>query len=118
LVLDADTHELLRDGLGMYDMEIRWLAHLDESNMLRLWRSWTGHQIYQAAVEKRTVHEWVIRELMVEQEPDRYRGSLSDEPDDFERTLASVVNTLREFRAGRTPYGPTPDASPPPATWP
>lgn len=50
--------------------------------------------------------------------PDRYRGSLSDEPGNFERILVSVVNTLREFLAGHTLYGPTPAAEPRPATWP
>jgi hypothetical protein len=35
LVLDADVRQLLYDGLGRFDMEIRWLAHLDESNVLR-----------------------------------------------------------------------------------
>jgi hypothetical protein len=83
LVLDTDAYGLLRAGLGAFDMEIRWLAHIDESNVLRLWRSWTGIQIYQAAIEKQTEDEWLIRTLLVEQEPDRYRGSLSDEPADL-----------------------------------
>jgi hypothetical protein len=118
MVLDADTRQLLTDGLGRFDMEIRWLAHLDETDVLRLWRSWTGHQIYQAVVEWQAAGQWVIRDLAVEQEPDRYRGSLSAEPDQFERVLVSVVNTLRRFRAGHTPYGPTPDAEPLPSPWP
>jgi hypothetical protein len=36
LTLDRDTIGLLRDGLGFYDMEIRWVAHLDEADVLRL----------------------------------------------------------------------------------
>lgn len=103
LVLDTDTRQLLSDGLGWFDMEIRWLAHLDDKNVLRLWRSWTGLQIYQAVVERQADEQLVIRELTVEQEPDRYRGSLSAEPDLFEKVLASVINTLRRFRAGHTP---------------
>ena len=50
LALDPDTIRLLRDGLGFHDMEIRWVAHLDDTNVLRLWRSWTGYQIYEAKV--------------------------------------------------------------------
>jgi hypothetical protein len=61
------------------------LAHLDDTNVLRLWRSWTGHQIYHAVLDRQATHRWGIRDLAVEQEPDRYRGSL--------------------FRAGHTPYG-------------
>lgn len=118
VILDADTSGILRDGLGRFDMEIRWLAHLDDANVLRLWRSWTGHQIYEAFVERQATDRWVIRALQVEQERDRYQGLLSDEPDQFERTLVSIVNTLRELRCGHTPYGPGPDAGPPPPPWP
>jgi hypothetical protein len=46
-------------------MEIRWLAHLDDTNVLRLWRSWIGHQIYQAVLERQAANQWVIRELAV-----------------------------------------------------
>ena len=98
-------------------MEIRWLAHLDDADVLRLWRSWTGHQIYQARIERPAVDHRVIRSLLVEQEPDRYGGSVSSEPDQFERVLISVVNTLRRFRCGHTPYGPGPDAEPLPPPW-
>jgi hypothetical protein len=118
LVLDADTRQLLSDGLGRFDMEIRWLAHLDDTNVLRLWRSWTGHQIYQAVLERQAANRWVVRKLEVEQQPDRYRGSLSAEPDQFEKALVSVVNTLRHFRAGHTPYGPAHDAESLPSPWP
>jgi hypothetical protein len=108
----------LRDGLGLFDMEIRWLAHLDDSDVLRLWRSWTGHQIYEALVEKQGADKWTINSLKVEQASDRYGGLVSAEPDQFERILVSVVNTLREFRCGHTPYGPGPDAEPLPPPWP
>jgi hypothetical protein len=110
MLLDTDARQLLSDGLGRFDMEIRWLAHLDDANVLRLWRSWTGHQIYQAVIAEQTADRWMILDLTVEQEPDRYRGSLSSEPNHFEKVLVSVVNTLRHFGAGHTPYGPAPDA--------
>jgi hypothetical protein len=118
LTLDSDTIGLLRDGLGFYDMEIRWVAHLDETDVLRLWRSWTGHQIYEAQLmvdQSRT--NAVFGDLKVEQHPDRYTGQLSDEPL-FERVLISTVNHLRHFRAGHTPYGPSPSAGPTPDPWP
>jgi hypothetical protein len=118
VALDTDTRDILRDGLGLFDMEIRWLAHLDDSDVLRLWRSWTGHQIYEALVEKQAADRWVINSLKVEQDSDRYGGSVADEPDQFERILVSVVNTLRGFRCGHTPYGPSPDAEPLPPPWP
>ncbi len=118
LMVDADTRLLLHEGLGRFDMEIRWMAQLDEANVLRLWRSWTGHQIYQAVLEQQAAGPWVIRDLAVEQEPTRYRGSLSAEPEQFDKVLGSVVNTLRRFRAGHTPYGPAPGAEPLPPAWP
>jgi len=119
LVLDADTIGLLRDGLGFYDMEIRWVAHLDDADVLRLWRSWTGHQIYEATVVVADAGAIAtFAELTVEQNPDRYAGRLSEEPGLFERVLISTVNHLRHFRAGHTPYGPSPSAGPAPAPWP
>ncbi len=74
LKLDPDTVGLLRDGLGFYDMEIRWVAHLDEADAF--------------------------------------------EPAMFERMLGITVNHLRRFRAGHTPYGPSPSAGPAPDLWP
>lgn len=119
MALDPDTIGLLRDGLGSYDMEIRWMAHLDDTHVLRLWRSWTGYQIYEAAVvlDGSGSHA-TFAELKVEQHPDRYNGPLSNEPALFERVLISTVNHLRRFRAGHTPYGPSPTAGPEPEPWP
>ncbi|GAA2396437.1 hypothetical protein [Dactylosporangium salmoneum] len=113
LALDADAAGLLRDGLGTFDMEIRWLAHLDDTATLRLWRSWTGFQVYEARVITAR-----LTGLKVEQHPDRHTGKLSDEPMQFERVLIRVVNDLRRFRAGHTPYGPSPAAGPLPDPWP
>jgi hypothetical protein len=119
LTLDLDTIGLLRDGLGFYDMEIRWVAHLDATDMLRLWRSWTGYQIYEARVVLDASGTLTtITELKVEQRPDRFTGLLSDEPALFERVLISTVNDLRRFRAGHTPYGPSPSAGAEPEPWP
>ncbi|MET7419946.1 hypothetical protein [Dactylosporangium sp. NPDC005555] len=119
LTLDADTVGLLRDGLGFFDMEIRWLAHLNDADVLRLWRSWTGHQVYEAQVSVDTSGaSAVFTGLEVEQHPDRYSGRLGEEPALFERILISTVNHLRRFRAGHTPYGPSLSAGPPPDPWP
>ena len=119
LTLDSDTVELLRDGLGFYNMEIRWVAKLDESDVLRLWRSWTGHQIYEAQVTTDSSGtRATFADLKVEQHPDRYTGRLSEEPALFERVLISTINHLRHFRAGHTPYGPSPSAGLAPDPWP
>lgn len=118
LMLDADTIGLLQDGLGLFDMEIRWLAHLDGANVLRLWRSWTGHQIYEASLDLQNPDLGVLRALKVENHPDRHEALLDAEPGRFERSLVAIVNTLRRFRAGHTPYGPAPGAEPLPPTWP
>lgn len=118
LVLDTDALGLLRDGLGWFDMEIRWLAFLDSSNVLRLWRSWTGYQTYEVTVDVRDPDRAVLRGLKIEQHPDVYTGDLTAEPDRFERILVSIINTLRAFRAGHTPHGPTPDADELPPPWP
>ena len=116
---DSDAISLLRDGLGIYDMEVRWMAHLDEADVLRLWRSWTGNQIYEARVTvDRSGTSATFAELKVEQHPDSYTGRLSEEPALFERVLISTVDHLRHFRAGHTPYGPSPSAGPVPDPWP
>jgi hypothetical protein len=96
LILDSDTIGLLRDGLGFYDMEIRWAVHLDAADVLRLWRSWTGYQIYEAQVLPNAQATFAgIAGLKVAQHPDRFTGLLSNEPALFERVLISTVNTLR-----------------------
>lgn len=119
LALDADTIGLLRDGLGFFDMEIRWVAHLNDSDVLRLWRSWTGYQVYEAQVEvDRSGTRASFTYLKVEQHTDRHSGRLPEEPSLFERVLISTVNHLRYFRAGHTPYGPSPNAGPAPVPWP
>jgi hypothetical protein len=119
LVLDHDALSLLRDGLGGYDMEIRWMAHLDDSNTLRLWRSWTGLQIYEATVVlDQSQTSGAILALKVEQDKEHYRGSMAEEPTQFEEILASTLDTLRHFRAGHTPYGPAEGAGPVPPPWP
>lgn len=113
LRLDPDVVALLRAGLGRYDMELRWLAHLDDAGVLRLWRSWTGHEVYRA-----TYGPDGLTGLAVEQDPERYRGGLDGEPGRFEAVLTAVVNDLRRLRAGWSPYGPVPGAGPEPARWP
>ncbi len=119
LTLDLDTIGLLRDGLGFFDMEIRWVAHLDDSNVLRLWRSWTGFQVYEAQVQMDDSGTQArFTDLKVEQHPGRYSGRLHEEPNLFERVLISTVNHLRRFRAGHTPYGPSPSAGSVPDPWP
>lgn len=118
LRLDPDTMDLLRAGLGRYDMEVRWMAHLDASGRLRLWRSWTGNQIYEVTVVQDAAGTGVLSGLTVEQDPDRHRPEPSAEPARFEAVLASVVNELRSLRAGHTPYGPAPGADPEPPKWP
>lgn len=118
LRLDPDTVDLLRGGLGRYDMEVRWIAHLDASGRLRLWRSWTGYQVYEVTVVAEADGSGVLSGLTVEQDPDRHRGEPAAEPARFEAVLASVVNELRRLRAGHTPYGPDPGADPLPAPWP
>ena len=118
LRLDPDTVTLLRAGLGRCDMELRWLARLDDTGTLRLWRSWTGHQVYEVTVVEDGRRGGVLVGLRVEQHPERHRGRLDGEPGRFEAVLASVVNDLRRFRAGHTRYGAAPDADPEPARWP
>ena len=87
------------------------MAHLEDTNVLRLWRSWTGYQIYEAKVVlDASGTRATFAELEVEQHPDRFTGLLSNEPTLFEQVLISTMNHLRHFRGGHTPYGPSPSA--------
>lgn len=69
--VSADEEAALRTGIGRVDMEIRWLARLDDQGKLRLWRSWTGFEIYRATFERRAngLH---ATELFVESSPERF----------------------------------------------
>jgi hypothetical protein len=115
--LSADDIALLRAGLGPYGTDMRWLAVLDldprlpdrpETGVLRLWRSWTGRQIYQARVALREDGSAVLTDLLVESDPEIYRasGGRDGEVHQFREVLASaVLDVLRDLRAGRAPIG-------------
>ena len=55
------------------------MARLDEADVLRLWRSWTGYQIYEAhgAIENAGASA-TFTGLNVEQHPDRYTVDLRE----------------------------------------
>lgn len=71
LTLTAGEEKELRIGLGRVDMEIRWLGWLDDADTLRIWRSWTGFEIYRATFERRA-DLLCLTELFVESSPERY----------------------------------------------
>lgn len=114
--LSADDVALLRAGLAPYGTDVRWLAILDpdprvpdqpETGVLRLWRSWTGTQVYEARVALRQDGSALLTDLLVESDPERYRSSGDDELSQFRDVLGSaVLDQLRDLRGGRSPYGP------------
>lgn len=113
--LSADDVALLEYGLAPYGSDVRWLGVLDldppasgrpETGVLRLWRSWTGMQIYEARVVLREDRSALVTDLLVESDPERYRGFDDEELDVFALTLRSaVLDQLRDLRAGQSPYG-------------
>ena len=116
-LLGPDELDLLREGLARVEMEHKWMAHL-EGEVLHLWRSWTGAEIYRAHLVE--THEGArVAELWVEQDPSVHRGSLADEPGGFVGTLRGVLSLATRLRAGWTDWGPQPwaTASPPECTW-
>lgn len=112
--LSADDVALLRAGLALYGSEVRWLAVLDpdppapgrpEAGVLRLWRSWTRLQIYEARAALHEDGSAVLTDLLVESDPEVYDGFGDRELDVFLETLGSaVLEQLRDLRAGRSPY--------------
>ena len=90
LLLTPEAERQLRVGLGRVDMEIRWLAWLSERDELRLWRSWTGFEIYRARFERGTDGALSLAELLVESSPDPYHA-LHHEPARFTDTLRHVL---------------------------
>jgi hypothetical protein len=113
--LSADDVALLRAGLAPYGSDVRWMALLEAdprmpgrpaAEVLRLWRSWSGTQIYEARAELRNDGSALLTDLLVESDPERYRGFGADELNVFREVLSSaVLDQLRELRAGRSPYG-------------
>jgi len=73
LTLTTSHERELRLGLGRVDMEIRWMAWLDDTDTLRIWRSWSGFEIYRARFERRA-NRLSLVELFVESSPDRYEA--------------------------------------------
>lgn len=84
-------------------MDVRWMAHLNSSNVLRLRRSWTGDEICAATIVEDATGQAAIDRLTVEQDAGRYRGSLDDEPAQFELVLTTVVSLIRDLRGSPSP---------------
>ena len=93
LLLTPEAERQLRVGLGPVDMDIRWLAWLSERDELRLWRSWTGYEIYRARFDRRTDGALSLAEFLVESSPDRYTPT-HHEPARFTDTLRHVLRVV------------------------
>lgn len=93
LGLHPKAERQLRVGLGRVDMDIRWLAWLAEHDELRLWRSWTGFEIYRARFRRDPAGGLALFELLVESSPDRY-SDVDAEPFRFTETLRHVLRVL------------------------
>jgi hypothetical protein len=93
LELAPEVADELRCGLGRVDMDIRWLVWLDDQDVLHLWRSWTGFEIYRASfVREGPAYE--LRMLEVESDPERYRANLADEPAQFLEVYRAQLELL------------------------
>ncbi len=92
MLLTPAIEDQLRVGLGRVDMEIRWMAWLSDRDELRLWRSWTGNEIYRAQLERRA-GRLVVTCLAVESAPGRFT-LFEREPAGFVSTLGHVINML------------------------
>jgi len=114
--LTADDLRLLREGLGRIDMDLRWMVHLTEDGTLRLFRSWTGIEVYRATVTPRPDGGAAVTGLLVETEPDRYRWTpaAGGEPAQFLGVLGSTLDLAADLAAGFGLYPPFP-AGPPPS---
>ena len=92
--LSADEEAALRVGIGRVDMEIRWLAWLDDRDTLRLWRSWTGFEIYRATFERRA-NALRVSALLVESSPDRFgTDAAEDHGARFAETLTHCLSLI------------------------
>lgn len=89
LVLATEEEAALRIGLGRVSMDVRWLAHLDDGDLLHLWRSWTGSETYAAQFE-REGDRLVLRRLAVEQ--DAGVVTLDDPASSFLETVRHVLD--------------------------
>lgn len=94
LTLTDAEEAALRIGMGRIDMEIRWLASLDDDDELRLWRSWSGHEIYRATFE-RHAERLTPTKLLVESDPEIYdAGPEGDATEDFMGTLRHCLSLI------------------------
>ena len=84
----AASFEKMRWGFIPRVMEDRWFFFM-EDNWLHLYRSWTGHCIYQIRFEPDEDGGYRAAELVVNRDPDQYGGS-----DDYDRNW--IVTFLRQ----------------------
>lgn len=93
LTLGAAEESALRIGLGRTDMDIRWMAWLDEDDRLRLWRSWTGFEMFTADFTRDSGTLRLTR-LSVESDPERYAADESGVEVDFAETLHQCLSLV------------------------
>ena len=112
--LSAADVALLRDGLARGEMEHKWMVSLDGDGTLRLFRSWTGFELYRAAVAP-AADGGVVTALQVETHPDRYGWSPAEggEPARFLDVLDGVLGLAMDLAAGFGSYPPYPPGPPP-----
>jgi len=118
VLLTAGDVRLLRDGLGRIDMDLRWMVHLADDGALRLYRSWTGHEVYRATVSTGPDGGGEVTGLQVETYPDRHRWTptAGGEPAQFLRVLGSTLDLALDLAAGFWLYPPFPAGLPPSST--
>ena len=94
VTLSAEAEDALRIGIGRTDMEIRWMASLDEFDTLRLWRSWTGHEIYRATFERQPAGLKLVG-LQVESADELHRIAADEQPGQrFLQTLRHCLSLI------------------------
>jgi hypothetical protein len=95
--LTPEQFRRLKHGHHAEAMEDKWNIYMDEG-VVHFHRSWTGMETYRLQVDK-AAHGWVVNELIVEQDPDKFHATDRDEIESsFREVLGAVLGVTPKDR--------------------
>ena len=91
---DQDEYKKFECGHMPHDMDDKWFIYM-ENMVVHCLRSWTRFELYRFHIKKRDTGDYVIEQIDVEQDPERYEWVDEEEPEIRNKVLETVRYVLR-----------------------
>lgn len=122
VLLDAPTAEFLSLGCGRVDMGEKWMWSWDSRGLLRLFRTWTGWEIYRLHMRPVTwapgPTAWRVESGWCESSPERFSLDGNDQVVVLTQALSAIANLQSLDGVPASREAVTQLTTPPNAPWP